>query len=652
LNTGKDFLFLKSLCCRNRHRAIWYGYCLLVYARFVSTHIVLGYKTISFDLIIIPKNGFLKEDFMKHKIGFAILSFVLISGTFVSGTFAQESQKCIDADTRLSALAQHTSSLKGHSRDDFRIEKAVYDSVQKWIQQGRSNPVKEALQPSTRRRFVFEDSIRTVLQNIFLSGESRNSNGPTPYISAISGRVFESDGSTPVSGTPVRIYNTSWQQAGWDETDENGNFLVGNLQAGNYYLYAEGYVYTKGNVYFPEYFDGAESPGSATQISVADSDTTENIQITLNRKAAISGRVCQSDGTTPIASTMVDIYNSAWEPVTGASTNGEGYYTVYGLLGGTYFLKATGYIVGEGEFYIEEYYDDSATQGGASSVSVEPPNTVNGINFNLTRGYHVWLNVVEGVGYVTINPQKLVYAPGDVVELYAYPCELYPQFIFDHWGGDIDGTMNPKSVTCEGADYEIQADVYFREMTGPQYYLNVSANPDEAGSITREPDQTKYDSAAVVQIRAVPEEGWIFREWSTDLSGNENPATIVMNFDKYISGQFGHSLDITVYPEGAGTVTRSPDKDVYDHQEGVQITAVPQDGYHFERWDGDYEGVDNPAYLTMSRNKGLYGCGEPYIRAECGGRNCSRTGRRIPFQILGRRMHCTAMQRSYRRDHE
>ena len=123
-----------------------------------------------------------------------------------------------------------------------------------------------------------------------LNRESRDSiaqeNTPdnlVTYDSAVRGRVFESDGVTPISGTPVRIYNTSWQQAGWDQTDGEGHFFVGNLQAGDYYAHAEGYT-EKGNVYFEEYFDNTTSQGLATQIVVVESDTTANINFTLDRK--------------------------------------------------------------------------------------------------------------------------------------------------------------------------------------------------------------------------------------------------------------------------------------------------------------------------------------------------------------------------------
>ena len=69
------------------------------------------------------------------------------------------------------------------------------------------------------------------------NGDSRNTqNASVVVASAISGHVYETDGSTPIANTLVRIYDTSWNQVGYiDYTNSSGYFIVAVPGAGNYY---------------------------------------------------------------------------------------------------------------------------------------------------------------------------------------------------------------------------------------------------------------------------------------------------------------------------------------------------------------------------------------------------------------------------------
>ena len=489
-----------------------------------------------------------------------------------------------------SILAQE--SVNTVDRRTVRIEKAVSQAVQAWIK--REHITRDSTQPEKsdfRRIAAYQDSMRSVIENAFAEEQFPVLTSGVTFKSAISGRVFETDGVTPISNVPVRVYNTLWQQEGWIETDGQGKYLVGNLSAGNYYVYAEGWVWTSGEVYYDEYYNNAATKGLATQVAVADSDTTVNINFTLARKAAISGRVTE-DGAGPIEGTMVCIYDMGWDCVGSAMTDASGYYTVYGLEGGDYYVFSSGYIVGEGEFFIEEYYNNSPTKSGASVVSVSPPNTLENINFVMTRGFHVYIDAIPGVGWVSVTPQKLVYPPGDEVSLYATVSEIYPTYRFDHWGGDASGADNPISITLD-ADKEV--DAYFVEETGPSYYLNLSVNPTEAGEIGKNPSLAKYDSGATVQLTAEAFEGWIFTGWSGDHDGTENPTEVVMDFDKYIAANFkADSVELTmkVYPAETGTTDPAIGTHKIKKETVVEISSTPAEGYHFYKWKG--EGVADP----------------------------------------------------------
>lgn len=67
-------------------------------------------------------------------------------------------------------------------------------------------------------------------------------------------------------------------------------------------------------------------------------------------------------------------------------------------------------------------------------------------------------------------------------------------------------------------------------------YLNT--NIIGSGSVTKNPDEITYTENATVIITAIPSTDWEFYEWNGDLTGNENPASIVMDVGKLIDASF------------------------------------------------------------------------------------------------------------------
>jgi len=50
-------------------------------------------------------------------------------------------------------------------------------------------------------------------------------------------------------------------------------------------------------------------------------------------------------------------------------------------------------------------------------------------------------------------------------------------------------------------------------------------------------------------------------------------------------------------------VSKSPDASVYISGTQVLLTATPEAGWAFAGWSGDWDGMDNPAPLTMDSDK-------------------------------------------------
>jgi hypothetical protein len=69
-------------------------------------------------------------------------------------------------------------------------------------------------------------------------------------------------------------------------------------------------------------------------------------------------------------------------------------------------------------------------------------------------------------------------------------------------------------------------------------------------------------------------------------------------------GQRGQvTLTATASPSDGGTIARSPDKTEYEPGTVVILTANPESGYQFSRWEGDATGSENPVQMTLDRGK-------------------------------------------------
>ncbi|HWR26852.1 MAG TPA: PA14 domain-containing protein, partial [Candidatus Thermoplasmatota archaeon] len=78
----------------------------------------------------------------------------------------------------------------------------------------------------------------------------------------------------------------------------------------------------------------------------------------------------------------------------------------------------------------------------------------------------------------------------------------------------------------------------------PQYTL--AMNTIGSGSVTKNPNQSTYNSGTIVTLTATPASGWSFTGWSGDLTGSTNPTTITMTGNKAVTATF------TINPTTAG----------------------------------------------------------------------------------------------------
>jgi hypothetical protein len=127
-----------------------------------------------------------------------------------------------------------------------------------------------------------------------------------------------------------------------------------------------------------------------------------------------------------------------------------------------------------------------------------------------------------GSGNVSLNPPGGTYAQGTVVTLMAAVTD--ENWEFSHWGGDLSGSANPRSLTMDG-NKNVTATFIVK-----QYTLITSTVGN--GTVAVEPLSDTYSPGTVVTLTATADTGWLFTHWSGDLDGNTSPAAMTMEGDK------------------------------------------------------------------------------------------------------------------------
>jgi uncharacterized repeat protein (TIGR02543 family) len=202
--------------------------------------------------------------------------------------------------------------------------------------------------------------------------------------------------------------------------------------------------------------------------------------------------------------------------------------------------------------------------------------------------YTLTTNAVGG-GSITKSPDQPTYVYGDTVIVTAVPNE---KWIFVGWSDGLTGTENPDTLVMEG-DTTVTA-----TFIKAQYTL--TTNVVGSGSITKSPDQPLYLSGDTVIVTAVPDPGWVFDAWSDDLTGTENPDTLVMVSNTTITATFTEApYVLTTNTIGNGSIVKSPEQPSYADGDTVIVTAVPDPGWVFDGWSDGLTGTENPDTLVM-----------------------------------------------------
>lgn len=198
-----------------------------------------------------------------------------------------------------------------------------------------------------------------------------------------------------------------------------------------------------------------------------------------------------------------------------------------------------------------------------------------------------------GSGSIVATPSSASVLEGTSVTFKASPNGDY---VFTGWSGSLSGTDNPATVVAS-SDLSIIANFRLRE-----YPLTLAVEGE--GSIQERVVSTKtdYPSGTVVELTAMAAEHWLFDHWEGDVTSKENPTQIIISAAKDVKAVFVKKMyDLTVIVEGEGAVQEKVVETKGSYQEGtlVELTAITNEFWAFDHWEGAVEGKDNPITLTV-----------------------------------------------------
>ncbi len=162
--------------------------------------------------------------------------------------------------------------------------------------------------------------------------------------------------------------------------------------------------------------------------------------------------------------------------------------------------------------------------------------------------------------------------------------------------------------------------IYWDETDGPNldkmtlqglpcetFTLNVTNSHDGVVELSPQRKNNQYYKDEVVTLLAQERPDLKFENWSGDIIGTDNPATITISADRSVQANYKviNTYTLNVQTEGIGAVELSPAGGVYSEGTTVTLTPVPVLDAQFIRWSGAVTGTAQPATIVMDGNKNV-----------------------------------------------
>ncbi|MFH1138559.1 MAG: InlB B-repeat-containing protein [Pseudomonadota bacterium] len=174
-------------------------------------------------------------------------------------------------------------------------------------------------------------------------------------------------------------------------------------------------------------------------------------------------------------------------------------------------------------------------------------------------------------------------------------------------GGDTAANLglDARTTRTDGVADAGVADLGFHYAGGGQYTVTFIAGVN--GGLQGETTQTVPQGGACTPVTATGDPGYHFSGWSGGFVGPDNPLILTnVNSDLTVTANFAAgpppTYAVTFDAGPNGSLQGETNQAVEYGQDSTPVTAVPDPGYEFQGWSGDFFGNDNP--LTVAKVTG------------------------------------------------
>ncbi|WP_368503132.1 tetratricopeptide repeat protein [Alkalihalophilus sp. As8PL] len=279
------------------------------------------------------------------------------------------------------------------------------------------------------------------------------------------------------------------------------------------------------------------------------------------------------------------------------------------------------------------------------TITIEDSLTIKAI---FTNGGHILSVEKEGEGTILRSSLSSTFASDEPVTLTARADEGWT---FDGWRGDV--TSANDSITFQlDSDTTVRA-VFVRDgeaapaeetentdadesaaTDGNTYSL--SLNTTGQGNVVTNKTGSTFQPGTQVAVSAVPADGWRFVRWEGSASGSSVHTSVTMNGNRSVTAVFAKNESNAGGGSGGGQQQPAPEQPKpkpepeapkpqeyslstsvvgggsisggggsYKAGTSVTLTATPNDGWRFVRWDGAASGQSATTTVTMSQNRSV-----------------------------------------------
>ncbi len=246
---------------------------------------------------------------------------------------------------------------------------------------------------------------------------------------------------------------------------------------------------------------------------------------------------------------------------------------------------------------------DLAESENPENITMDSEKTVTAVFDAVDYSLTVEADPEEG-GTVEDITGTAPYNIGDEVDLKAEPA---PEYIFIEWRNHHGEKVDEKAeFTYSMPAEDVTLTALFEKEIVILYELRLDVSPAESGSVSGE---GYYAGGEEVEVIAEAGVGYDFVNWSGDTehintTDTEEILVVMPMKDVDLTANFSlkeYTLSVSV--DGEGTVSKSPEKEKYEHGTEVTLSASPGSGWGFSSWSGDLTGSTNPITAVMNENR-------------------------------------------------